>query len=158
MTIRNNVTRLLDANAVDYQAFELPDDEKRSALETAALLNAAPEQVFKTIVITRSGRGKPVLALVPGPSEVDLKAVAAAVGEKKVNLPSQNEAEQLTRLQSGGISALALINQGFDVLLDEFALAFDRIYMSGGLRGLNILIPVQAFIELTNAAIAEISS
>lgn len=158
MTIRNNVTRLLDANEVLYQAFELPDDEKRTALETASLLNAPEEQVFKTIVITRSGRGKTILAVVPGPSEVDLKAVAAAIGEKKVNLPTQKEAEQLTRLQSGGISALALINQGFDVLLDEFALAFDRIYVSGGQRGLTILLPVQAFIDLTGAVIIEIAS
>lgn len=158
MTIRNNVTRLLDANEVLYQAFELPDDEKRTALETASLLNAPEEQVFKTIVITRSGRGKTILAVVPGPSEVDLKAVAAAIGEKKVNLPTQKEAEQLTRLQSGGISALALINQGFDVLLDEFALAFDRIYVSGGQRGLTILLPVQAFIDLTGAVIVEIAS
>ena len=158
MSIRNNVTRLLEANEIRYQAVELPDGEKRSAVETAGLLGAPPEQVFKTIVITRSGRGKAILAVVPGPAEVDLKAVAAAAGEKKVNLPTQNEAENLTRLQSGGISALALINQGFDVFLDEFAHVFDRIYVSGGQRGLSILIGVDDFIRLTGAQVAEISN
>ncbi len=157
MSIRNNVTRLLDANGIDYQAFELPDDDKRSALETSSLLGASPEQVFKTIVTTRTGRGKPILAIVPGPAEVDLKAVAAAAGEKKINLPTQTEAEALTQLQTGGISPIALINKGFDVILDEFALAFDRIYISGGQRGLSILIPVKDLIDLTGAKVAEIS-
>lgn len=155
--MRNNVTRLLDANQITYEAIELPDSEKRSAIETAGQLGVPAEQVFKTIVLTRTGRGKAILAVVPGPAEVDLKAVAAAVGEKKVNLPTQSEAENLTRLQTGGISALALLNQGFDVLLDEFAHAYDRIYVSGGQRGLSILIRVEDFIRLTGAFVSEIT-
>ncbi|HUF38368.1 MAG TPA: YbaK/EbsC family protein, partial [Anaerolineales bacterium] len=102
--MRNNVTRLLDARGIRYTAIPLPDDRKRSAVETAAALAVPPEQVFKTIVVTRPGKGKPLLAVVPGPAEVDLKAVAEAAGEKKVALPTQREAETLTGLQAGGIS------------------------------------------------------
>jgi Cys-tRNA(Pro)/Cys-tRNA(Cys) deacylase len=152
----NNVTRLLDARKIKYQAFELPA-EKRGALETARLLNVPPEIVFKTIVIVRPKPGKPILAVIPGTSEADLKAIAAVLGEKKVSLPSQREAETLTGLQAGGISPLALINRGFQVLLDHSARYYPEIHVSGGQLGLNIRLPVQALIDLTRARTANIS-
>lgn len=155
MPASNNVTRLLDARKVPYQAFEL-SAEKHGALETAHLLGVPPETVFKTIVVKRE-KGKPILAVVPGPNEVDLKLLAAAVGEKKVHLPTQNEAEQLTGLQAGGISPLALINKGFQVLIDESARSFEQIHVSGGQRGLNIRLPVDALARLVNARFAVIS-
>ncbi len=150
----NNVTRLLDSRHIPYTAFELPA-EKLGALEAARLLGVPPEQVFKTIVVTREGKGKPILALTPGPAEVDLKALAKAVCEKKLVLPSEREAERLTGLQAGGISPLALLNRGFQVVIDETAILFDEIYISGGQRGLDIRLPVQALVELTNATFAD---
>ena len=153
----NNVTRLLDSRHIPYTPFETPA-EKLGALETARLLNVPPEQVFKTIVVTREGKGKPLLAVVPGTAEVDLKALAKAVGEKKLHLPTEREAEHLTGLQAGGISPLALINRGFQVVLDTSARAFAEIHISGGQRGLNIRLPVQDLIELVNARVAPISS
>ena len=157
MTVRNNVTRLLDSRKVAYTAFELPA-EKLGALEAARLLGVPPEQVFKTIVVKREGKGKPILAVVPGTGEVDLKAVAKAVGEKKALLPTEREAEQLTGLQAGGISPLALIHKGFQVLVDESAGTLGEIYISGGQRGLNIRLPVSDLLTLTNARLAAIAS
>ncbi len=153
--IANNVTRLLDSRKIPYQAFEL-SAEKHGALETAQILNVPPEQVFKTIVVTREGKGKPLLAVVPGPAEVDLKALARAAGEKKVHLPTEKEAERLTGLQAGGISPLALLNRGFQVVLDASAQNFAEIHISGGQRGLNIRLPVSALIDLTRAKVAPI--
>ena len=150
----NNVTRLLDARHIPYTAFELPA-EKLGALEAARMLDVPPEQVFKTIVVAREGKGKPILAVTPGPAEVDLKALAKAIGEKKLVLPTEREAERLTGLQAGGISPLALLNRGFQVVIDETARLFDEIYISGGQRGLDIRLPVQALAELTNATFAE---
>ncbi len=151
----NNVTRLLESHHIPYQAFETPP-EKLGALETASILGVPPEQVFKTIVILREGKGKPILAIIPGPFEVDLKKLAKAVGEKKLSLPSEREAEQLTGLQAGGISALALMNKGFQVVLDELSGLFDEIHVSGGQRGLNIRLSVKALVELTRALAADI--
>jgi Cys-tRNA(Pro)/Cys-tRNA(Cys) deacylase len=156
MNMRNNVTRMLDARGISYQAIPLPDDRKLSAVEVAAILGVPSEQVFKTIVLKRLGKGKPILAVIPGPAEVDLKAAAAAAGEKKVSLPSQREAEALTGHQAGGISALALYDKGFEVLLDEFAEVFEEIYVSGGERGLDIRIAVIDFVALTGARVAPI--
>lgn len=155
MPVKNNVTRLLDSCRVKYTVYETPV-EKLGALEIARLLNVLPGKVFKTIVVTREKAKKPLLAVVPGPCSVDLKLLAAALGEKKVYLPTEREAEQLTGLQAGGISPLALINKGFQVVIDSSARDFPEIHVSGGQRGLNIRLPVQALIELTNARLASI--
>ncbi len=153
--IANNITRLLDSRKVDYQAFELPA-EKLGALETARLLDVSPDVVFKSIVVLRKP-GKPILAVIPGSREVDLKALAKALGEKKVFLSTQAEAEKLTRLQAGGISPLALINRGFVVVLDASARAHGEIHISGGQRGLNIRLGVDDLVKLTGAREAPVS-
>jgi len=153
--ITNNVTRLLDSKKIAYKAYELPA-EKLGAEEIARILGVPLAIVFKTIVVQREKPGKPILAVVPGTGEVNLKGVAATLGEKKVHLPTQAEAEKLTGLQSGGISPLALINRGFTVLLDRSALEHEEIHISGGQRGLNIRLSVKALIELTNARTGDI--
>ena len=152
---KNNVTRLLDQRKISYIVHELPQ-EKIGALESAKLLGVVPEKVFKTIVVTRLAHGKPILALVPGTNEVNLKSLAKAVGEKKLKLATQNAAEQLTGLQTGGISPLALINRGFQVVIDLSAKNFDQIHISGGQRGLNICLPVNALGKLVMARFADI--
>jgi Cys-tRNA(Pro)/Cys-tRNA(Cys) deacylase len=155
--LKNNVTRLLEARQIAFTAFELPA-EKLGALETARLLNLPPEQVYKTIVVRREGPGKPILAITPGPEEVDLKALARAVGEKKLHLPTEREAERLTGLQAGGISPLALLGRGFQVVLDESAILWDEIHISGGQRGLNLRLGVEDFVALTEATYAPITT
>ncbi len=152
----NNVTRFLEAKDIPFTAFELPA-EKLGAVEAARLLGVPPEQVFKTIVVVRQGSGKPILAVVPGPNEVDLKALAQALGEKKVHLPSEREAERLTGLQAGGISPLALIQRGFQVILDKSAETMAEIYISAGQRGLNLRLSPHAILTLANAKFAPIS-
>ena len=156
MPIVNNVTRFLDSRKISYTAFELPA-EKLGALEVAKLLNVPPELVFKTIVVRREKSKKPILAVIPGPFAVDLKLLATFLGEKKVYLPTQREAEQLTSLQAGGISPLALINKGFQVVIDSMAQDHPEIYISGGQRGLDIKLSVADLVKLTDAHLARIS-
>ena len=153
--VSNNVTRLLDNRKVRYKVFELPQ-EKLGGEETARLLEVPPELVFKSIVITRRGPGKPILAVIPGNREVDLKKLAKAVGEKKVTPATQKEAEELTHLQVGGISPLSLVNQGFQILLHKSALEGKALHISGGERGLNIRLDPRDLIKLTGAKTADI--
>ncbi len=155
MTVTNNVTRFLDAHKVKYIAHELPP-EKLGAVEAAQFMGVSPELVFKTIVITREKK-KPVLAVIPGPRTVDLKRLAVFLAEKKVYLPTEREAEALTGLQAGGISPLALINKGFQVVIDSAAQGYEKIYISGGQRGLDIQLAVTDLAKLTNARFGEIS-
>ncbi len=155
MTVTNNVTRFLDAHKVQYAAHELPP-EKLGAVEAAAHMGVPPEQVFKTIVVTREKK-KPLLIVIPGPRVVDLKKLAAFVNEKKVSVPTEREAEALTGLQAGGISPLALINKGFQVVIDSAAQEYEKIYISGGQRGLDIQLPVVDLAKLTNARFGDVS-
>jgi len=157
MPVTNNVTRMLDQRKIKYAAFELPA-EKIDAQKTARLLGAPVEIVFKTIVAAREKPGKPILALIPGDRALDLKALAAALGEKKVRLTTQREAEQITGLQAGGISPLALIQKGFQVVIDQAAQNFSEIHISGGQRGLNLRLPVADLAALTRARFAPISA
>jgi Cys-tRNA(Pro)/Cys-tRNA(Cys) deacylase len=153
--ITNNVTRLLDSRKIQYKSYELPR-EKLGAVETAKILGVDAKLVYKTIVVKRTGKGKPILAVIPGPCEVDLKALAKSVGEKKLVLPTEREAENLTNLKAGGISPLALINKGFQVIIDQSVLVNQTIFISGGQRGLSIRIPVQDLVQLTDAELNSI--
>jgi Cys-tRNA(Pro)/Cys-tRNA(Cys) deacylase len=156
MPITNNVTRMLDNKKIKYTAHDLPE-EKTGALITAEIIGVAPETVFKTIVAVRPKGGKPVLALVPADRELDLKALAKALGEKKISLASHAEAEKLTGLQTGGISPLALINKGFQVVADVSFTEHPQVALSGGQRGLNIQLNPQDVVKLVNTRIAPIA-
>ena len=146
----NNVTRLLDTKKVTYEVLEIPS-EKLSALEVADFLKVSPDKVYKTIVARRSGAGKLVLAIVPATGEVNLKKLARALGEKKMYIPVMREAEAVTGLQAGGISALALINKGFQVVIDAHAREKSEIIISAGQRGLQVRLSPEDLARLTNA-------
>ena len=152
----NNVTRMLESRKVAFTALDVPV-QKLSALEVAELLKVAPQTVFKTIVAKREKGGKPILALVPASGEVDNKALAAALNEKKVHVTSQAEAEALTSLRAGGISPLALVNKGFQVLIDNSAEAQETMLISGGQWGLQIRLAPKDLAKLTNARFAPIA-
>jgi Cys-tRNA(Pro)/Cys-tRNA(Cys) deacylase len=152
----NNITRLLEARRIKYTAFELPV-QKIGALEAASLLGVDAERVYKTIVVTRDRPLKNLLVLVAGTRSVDLKLLAAALGDRKLHLPSEREAEALTGLQAGGISPLALLNRGFQVVIDAATHDYEAIHISGGQRGLNIRLAVADLARLTGARFASVS-
>lgn len=156
MTISNNVTRMLTAKKIKFEAHALPE-EKLGAVEAANHLGVEAHQVYKTIVAVRTTPGKPILAVIPGDKELDLKLLATAVKEKKIKLATHSQAEVLTGLQTGGISPLALINKGFQVVLDESIRSQDQIFISGGQRGLNIELSPKDLIKLVKGRTAQIA-
>jgi len=152
----NNITRFLDSRRVSYTAYALPK-RKLSAEETAQELDVPLALIYKSIVVERREPGKPILAVVPGNKEVDLKALARAVGEKKVSTATQAKAEQLTGLQAGGISPLALINRGFEIVFDLSLREHDEVHVSGGERGVNLRLPAQDLEALCGGSAAAIT-
>lgn len=124
-----------------------------SADEAAALLDAPADRVYKTLVVLREDApsAKPLLVMAPSDRELDLKLLAAAVGAKRVRMAAQREAERLTGMQAGGISALGLQRPAFEVLIDERARDAGRIHMSAGVRGMDIELAVDDVVAVTGA-------
>ena len=156
MPIKNNVTRLLDSRKIAYTTCEYDGSTFHSADEVARLIDVPVDQVYKTIVVLREEKGKkPLLVMVAAQREIDLKKLAASVGEKKLHIAKHDEAEKLTGLQVGGISAIALLSKPFEVCLDRTADEFEHIHISGGQRGLDVQIGVKDLMALTKAKMVE---
>jgi Cys-tRNA(Pro)/Cys-tRNA(Cys) deacylase len=152
---KTNAMRALDARGIPYEAFTFPDDI-RSADGVAATLGIPEVEVFKTLVVLPEARGtRPMLVMLPANTELDLRKFARAIGEKSVRMATQREAEQLTGLRVGGISALALLTKPFTVYLDTSASALDRLYVSGGQRGLDLRLSVADLIAVTGATVVD---
>jgi Cys-tRNA(Pro)/Cys-tRNA(Cys) deacylase len=145
--------RLLEGKKIPYQVHTYPDSE-RDAMVVARHLGVPAGQVFKTLVVTRE-RGKPVLVMIPADSQLDLKQLARELGEKKVQMASHQEAEQLTRLQVGGISPLALLNKGFQITIDAAARQYESIYISAGEKGINLQVGVADLLRITGARVIQ---
>ena len=128
--------------------------EERDAVQIAETLGMHAREVFKTVVVVRQS-GKPMLVMIPSDRQLDLKKLAKAVGEKKVKMATHREAEALTGLQVGGISALALLNRGFAVFADRSAEALETITVSAGQRGLQVKLPADALLTLSQARIVD---
>ncbi|MCH7479905.1 MAG: hypothetical protein IIC79_00785 [Chloroflexi bacterium] len=154
--MRNNVTRMLDAKGIPYKVHELPN-KKLGALDAARFLSIPDKRMYKTIVATRKDGGKPILALVLGTAAVEPKALARALGATKVHISSLREAEELTGLQTGGISPLALLQKGFQVVMDSSVNEHEQVYISGGQRGVIIQISADELIKITNARVVKIT-
>ena len=158
MPIKNNVTRLLDSRKIDYLPHEYDGSQFHPADEVAQIVGVPVEQVYKTIVVLREdakARRKPLLVMVAANREIDLRKLAAALGEKKLRVARHDEAEVLTGLQVGGISAIALLNRPFETCIDRPALDLPHIHVSGGQRGLDVQIGVKDLITLTKAKVVD---
>ena len=156
MVTRTNSMRVLESHHVAYEAFEF-SSEVRSADEAARAMGAPIHQVFKTLVVLRE-RGRPLLVMVPGDRALDLKSLAQASGDKKLHMASHKEAEALTGLEVGGISAIALLNKGFDVFAEQALDSLEWVYVSAGARGVNLRLKPQDLIRVTRARLAPVSA
>lgn len=151
---KTNAARLLEARGIPYRATVYDETGAfHSAEEAAELLGAPPEAVYKTLVVLRetTGRAKPILVMIPSRRQLDLKLLAKELGEKKLRMATQREAEALTGLKVGGISALAVRKGAFEVLLDASAEAHEKIHISAGVRGIDLELRVSDLLAVTSA-------
>jgi Cys-tRNA(Pro)/Cys-tRNA(Cys) deacylase len=155
MAEKLNSMRILEQHKVDYQVRDFPD-AIHSADGVADYFGLPREMVYKTLVVLPP-QGKPMLVLVAGNRELDLKTLAKNVGQKKVQMATKKEAESLTGLQTGGISALALLHKNFQVYIDQPVLELERVLVSAGKRGVNLELLVQDLIRITKAKVIEAS-
>jgi Cys-tRNA(Pro)/Cys-tRNA(Cys) deacylase len=157
MAVKLNSMRLLDKHDIPYEVVEYPDN-LRDAEQIAEVLGVPLELVFKTLVVEPVGNGKPCLAMIASHRTLDLKKLAGVTGMKKVAMASHNDAERLTGLKVGGISALALTHKNWAVYLDSPAIEHEHILMSAGQRGLDIRVPTAALLRILPAKVADITA
>ncbi len=157
MAQKLNSMRLLEKHSIPYETIEYPDSIK-NAVEVAESVGAPAHKVYKTLVVQPMAGGKPVLVMLAADCSLDLKKVAKAAGEKKVKMAPHKDAEKLTGLKVGGISALALTHKNWRVYLDSPAKELEQIIISAGQRGLQLRLPTLSLINLVRAKIADVST
>ena len=147
--------RVLDQRRVPYHLVTF-DPGLRDALEVAQTTGHDPARVFKTLVVEEDPpRGKPYLVMAPAGRELDLKALAAALSLKRMRMASHTDAERVTGLRVGGISAVAMAGRGFRAYIDASALAFDSVLVSAGARGFDVELRTSDLIAVTGALIVD---
>jgi Cys-tRNA(Pro)/Cys-tRNA(Cys) deacylase len=153
--VKTNAVRLLDAAKIGYELREYQvDPEDLSAETVAAKVNLPLEQVFKTLGM-RGDRNGVCLAVVPGNTVVDEKAMARLTGDRRVEMVPLKEVQALTGYIRGGVTALAG-KRDYPVYVDETAELFDVISISAGMRGLQILLAPADYLRLTKAKVGAI--
>ena len=153
---KTNAARLLDQMGIHYELREYEVDPDDLAAETvAAKIGLPPEQVFKTLV-ARGDRNGVCLAAIPGDQELNLKALAATAGERKIHLVPVKELQSLTGYIRGGVTALAA-KRDFPVFVDETIELFDVVSISAGVRGTQILISPAYYLRATKGRLAPLA-
>jgi Cys-tRNA(Pro)/Cys-tRNA(Cys) deacylase len=154
--MKTNAVRLLESQSVHYELREYEVDPEDLAAETvAAKIGFPPEQVFKTL-LARGDRNGPCFAVIPGNFELDLKALAAASGDRKLELVPLKEVQPLTGYIRGGVTVLGA-KKAYPVFADETIELWDVISISAGVRGTQILIKPEDYLRVTEAKVAEIA-
>jgi len=150
---KTNAARLLDQLGIRYELREYEVDPDDLTAETVAAKVGLPaEQVFKTLV-ARGDRNGLAMAVIPGDQELDLKALAAASGDRKTQLVPLKDLQSLTGYIRGGVTALGA-KRDFPVYVDETIELFDVVSVSAGLRGLQILIAPADYLRATKGMVA----
>ena len=152
---KTNAARLLDKAGVPYKLIPYEFDENDLAAQHVAdSLGQDIARVFKTLVLHGDRTGH-VVCVVPGNAEVDLKALAKASGNKKVEMIAMKDLLAVTGYIRGGCSPIGM-KKKFPTYFHKTAIDYDTIYVSAGVRGLQIAIHPQALIDFVGATVAEL--
>ena len=156
MPPKTNAARLLDQMEVRYELREYEVDPEDLAAEAVATKVGLPsEQLFKTLVALGDRQGI-CMAVIPANTELDLKALAAASGDRKIHLVPVKQLQKLTGYIRGGVTALAA-KKTYPVYVDDTIELFRVISVSAGSRGTQILLAPGDFIRATKATVARLA-
>jgi len=156
VTRKTNAIRMLEAAGVNHEVREYDISiEEFSATAVADLIGLPAAQVFKTLVATGERSG-PCFAVIPADTELDLKALARTTGDRRMDLVPVKDVEPLTGYHRGGVTALG-VRREFPVYLDISAAEHDLIGVSGGVKGIQVLLTPDDYLALTGAHLEEIA-
>ena len=153
---KTNALWQLETAGIAYELREYAfDDEHPTGLHEEELDPAMRERMFKTLV-TRSDRGRIVVFVLPVSEELDMKKCAAAAGEKRIEMIHMKEILGLTGYVRGGCSPVGM-KKKYPVVFDETAGLYDRIWVSAGQRGLQMLVDTGELIAFTDGVCADVT-
>ena len=154
--MKTNAVRLLESLGVAYELRDYEFDPDDLAAESVAAKVGLPaEQVFKTLVV-RGDREGPCFAVVPANCELDLKALAALSGNRKMEMVPLKEVQPLTGYIRGGVTVLGA-KKAFPVFADETIQIWDTISISAGVRGTQIILKPEDYLRVTGATLGDIA-
>ena len=154
---KTNVARLLDQAKISYSLVPyIVDENDLSAGHIAEQLGEDIEQVFKTLVLRGDKTGR-FVCVVPGEDEVDLKKAAKISGNKKVDLIPMKELLPTTGYIRGGCSPIGM-KKPFPTYFHETCILFDYIYVSAGVRGLQLKINPDDLVKYVGATVCDLVS
>jgi Cys-tRNA(Pro)/Cys-tRNA(Cys) deacylase len=154
--MKTNAARILDGLGISYELRDYEVDPDALDAETVARKVGMPaEQVWKTLVV-RGDRNGVCLAVVPGDAELDLKALARLTGDRKADTVALKEVQPLTGYVRGGVTALAC-KKDYPVFVDEMIELYDRVAVSAGVRGTQIVLAPADYLRATAATVGPIA-
>jgi Cys-tRNA(Pro)/Cys-tRNA(Cys) deacylase len=154
--VKTNGVRVLEESGVRFELRTYPVDPDDLSAETVADKIGMPaEQVFKTLVV-KGDRNGVCLAVIPGNTELDLKALSRLTGDRKTELAPLKDVQPLTGYVRGGVTALAG-KKDYPVFIDETAILFDAISVSAGVRGTQIVLNPEDYIRIVRGTAGEIA-
>lgn len=147
---------MLETQKIGHELREYPvGSEALEATAVAAHIGLPPEQVFKTLLVEGDRTGYS-LAVVPADAELDDKALARRTGDRRIEMVPMKQLLALTGYVRGAVTALAC-KKDYPVFVDETILLFDKISVSAGMRGMQVLLHPDDYIRITNASTAPIA-
>jgi Cys-tRNA(Pro)/Cys-tRNA(Cys) deacylase len=152
--MKTNAVRILDKALVRYETRQYDvDPEDLSAATVAAKVGMPIEQVYKTLVC-RGEKVGPVFAVISGGKELDLKRLSIAANDRKCQVVPLKEVQPMTGYIRGGVTVLGA-KKAFPVYVDSDFCLHERVSVSGGMRGLQVLIAPADYIKVTGARLVE---
>ena len=153
---KTNVMRLFEQAGIAYgvSSYEV-DEEDLSGVTAAAKIGVEPEVMFKTLVTRGEKKGISVFC-IPVAEELDLKKCASVTGDKKIEMVHVKELQGLTGYIRGGCSPVGM-KKKYPTFIDETAQLFDRIYVSAGVRGTQVIVSPEDLAQYTGADFADLT-
>jgi Cys-tRNA(Pro)/Cys-tRNA(Cys) deacylase len=148
--MKTNAARFLESLGIAFEIREYDvDPDDLTAIAVAKKIGMPPEQVFKTL-LTTDGAREYVFAVIPGDAELDFKKLARAAGMRKLEMTPLKDVQPLTGYVRGGVTVFGT-KKPYPIFVDETVILFDRISVSAGVRGTQLILSPDDYLKAADA-------
>jgi Cys-tRNA(Pro)/Cys-tRNA(Cys) deacylase len=155
--MKTNGARFLESLGIPFELREYEvDPDDLSAITVAKKIAMPPQQVFKTL-LTTGGPNAYIFAVIPGDAELDFKKLARAAGLRKVEMASLKDVQPLTGYIRGGVTVFGA-KKSYPVFVDETAILFDKISVSAGTRGTQLILSPDDYLRAAKSLNVEVQT